>query len=47
MQARSTLLDLEAVNQLDLYYLTSWSIQQDLKLLLLTIPKVISGFGAY
>ncbi|WNZ27460.1 sugar transferase [Leptolyngbya sp. NK1-12] len=47
VQARSTLLDLEAVNQLDLYYLTSWSIQQDLKLLLLTIPKVISGFGAY
>jgi lipopolysaccharide/colanic/teichoic acid biosynthesis glycosyltransferase len=47
VQARSTLLDLEAVNQLDLSYLTSWSIGQDLKLLLLTIPKVISGFGAY
>jgi lipopolysaccharide/colanic/teichoic acid biosynthesis glycosyltransferase len=47
VQARSTLLDLEAVNQLDLSYLTSWSIRQDLKLLLLTIPRVISGFGAY
>ncbi|MBD3882928.1 sugar transferase [Phormidium tenue FACHB-886] len=47
VQARSTLLDLEAVNQLDLTYLESWSIQKDLKLLLLTIPKVISGFGAF
>lgn len=47
VEARSNLLDLDAVNQLDLTYLTSWSIQTDLKLLLRTIPKVIAGFGAY
>ncbi len=47
VEARSALRDLEAVSQLDLTYLTSWSIQQDFKLLLLIIPKVLSGLGAY
>lgn len=44
--ARSTLLDLDAVNQVDLEYLYSWSLAQDLKILLLTIPRVLVGFGA-
>lgn len=47
LQARSTLLDLEAVNHCDLNYLDTWSLWQDLKILVLTIPKVLSGFGAY
>ncbi|NJP11628.1 MAG: sugar transferase [Leptolyngbyaceae cyanobacterium RU_5_1] len=44
---RSTLRDIDAVNRIDLGYLGEWSFSQDLKILLLTIPKVISGFGAY
>lgn len=47
VQARSTLLDLNMVNNSDLKYLRTWSIWHDFKFLLLTIPKVISGFGAY
>lgn len=45
--ARSNLLDLEAVNRLDLEYLESWSLLHDLKILILTVTKVFSGFGAY
>ncbi|MBE9225213.1 sugar transferase [Phormidium sp. LEGE 05292] len=45
--ARSNLLDLEAVNHCDLEYLRSWSLWRDLKILPLTMLKVISGFGAY
>lgn len=44
---RSNLLDLEAVTKWDLEYLAGWSLIQDLRILLMTIPKVISGFGAY
>lgn len=47
VQARSTLLDINAVNQLDLDYLYNWSLAQDLKILLQTFPKVLSGFGAF
>lgn len=47
VKARSHLLDLEAVNQCDLDYLDNWSLWQDMKILFLTIPKVISGSGAY
>jgi len=47
VQGRSTLLDLNTVNCDDLSYLNSWSIRQDFKFLLMTIPKVLSGFGAY
>jgi len=46
VQARSTLVDLDAVNNIDLEYLHNWSLGQDLKILLLTVPKVLSGFGA-
>lgn len=45
--ARSTLLDLNEVNNLDLKYLREWSLDQDLKIMILTVPKVLLGFGAY
>lgn len=46
VKARSNLLELDAVNKCDLEYLDNWSLWKDLKILLLTIPKVLSGFGA-
>lgn len=45
--SRSHLLDLEAVTKWDMEYLADWSLTQDLRILLMTIPKVLSGFGAY
>ena len=45
--ARSTDCDLSSVNRMDLDYLKRWTVRQDLKFLLLTVPKVVSGFGAY
>lgn len=33
--------------EMDLEYIRSWSLRQDLKLLLLTLPAVVSGRGAY
>lgn len=47
VMGRSQILDLKAVTKWDREYLREWSIFKDLKILLLTIPKVISGFGAY
>jgi lipopolysaccharide/colanic/teichoic acid biosynthesis glycosyltransferase len=47
VKGRSYLLDLEQVTKCDLEYLHSWSLIKDLKILLMTIPKVVSGFGAY
>ena len=47
VEGRSNLLDLDAVTKCDLEYLHSWSLIRDLKILLLTVPKVLSGFGAY
>ena len=47
VQSRSNLLDLKAVSKCDLDYLSDWSLVKDLKILLMTVPKVISGFGAY
>lgn len=44
---RSALSDLNSVTKCDLDYLSQWSLIEDLKILLMTIPKVISGFGAY
>ena len=46
VQARSTLPDLSTVNQCDLHYLQAWSLREDLRFLLLTIPKVLSGSEA-
>ncbi|PSB09550.1 UDP-phosphate galactose phosphotransferase [Pleurocapsa sp. CCALA 161] len=45
--SRSNQLNLNDVTKCDLEYLYSWSLIQDLKILLMTVPKVISGFGAY
>jgi lipopolysaccharide/colanic/teichoic acid biosynthesis glycosyltransferase len=47
VEARSNLLELDAVNNYDLEYLDNWSLWKDLKILLLTIPKVLLAFGAY
>lgn len=44
---RSNISDLEVVTKWDLEYLADWSLAQDLRILLMTIPKVLSGFGAY
>ena len=47
IQARSHLLDIDTVSDLDLDYLRNWSLAADFKILLRTVPKVLSGFGAY
>lgn len=47
VQGRSHQLDLNTVNHSDLNYLSAWSIRQDFMFLLKTIPRVLSGFGAY
>jgi lipopolysaccharide/colanic/teichoic acid biosynthesis glycosyltransferase len=47
VSARSHKRDLEAVSQIDLDYLEKWSLRTDFHLLLLTIPKVLKGFGAF
>jgi lipopolysaccharide/colanic/teichoic acid biosynthesis glycosyltransferase len=47
VENRSRLLDLHAVSKCDLAYLDSWSLILDLKILLLTVPKIISGSDAY
>jgi lipopolysaccharide/colanic/teichoic acid biosynthesis glycosyltransferase len=47
VSARSTMLDLDTVTDCDLNYLRSWTLWSDLKILLMTVPKVLSGFGAY
>lgn len=47
VQTRSNLLDLDAVTHCDLNYLRCWSLRRDFMLLLMTIPRVISGFGAH
>lgn len=47
VENRSNLLNLNAVTKCDLDYLYNWSLKEDLRILLMTIPKVISGFGAY
>ena len=40
-------LDFETWVDMDLEYIEGWTIRQDLKLLVLTIPAVLSGRGAY
>ena len=47
IESRSTLLDLNAVSDRDLEYLRTWSLQGDFRILLRTVPKVLSGFGAF
>ena len=40
-------IDFDEWVAMDLEYITTWSLRLDLKLLLLTIPAVVSGRGAY
>jgi len=40
-------LSYEEMIKLDLYYLENWSLELDLKILLKTIPAVLTGKGAY
>ncbi len=40
-------VDFDTWVDMDLEYIADWSLRQDLKLLLLTIPAVVSGRGAY
>ena len=47
VKMRSNQCDLEVVSQHDLDYLKTWSLFKDLQLVLLTFPKVLSGFGAF
>lgn len=47
VKMRSNQCDLETVSQHDLDYLKTWSPLKDLQLMLLTFPKVLSGFGAF
>ncbi|NET08659.1 MAG: sugar transferase [Symploca sp. SIO2B6] len=47
VEMRSQELDISIVNHRDLSYLEAWSISEDLKFLLLTIPQVFKGISAY
>lgn len=47
VESRSDELDLNRVNSRDLVYLQQWRLLDDLDILLLTIPKVMFGSGAY
>ncbi|MBE9046308.1 sugar transferase [Pleurocapsales cyanobacterium LEGE 10410] len=47
VKGRSKLMDLDSVTKCDLDYLSDWSLVKDLKILLMTVPRVLSGFGAY
>lgn len=47
VMARSNLRDMASVTACDLDYLKDWSIGRDFRLLMMTFPKVLTGFGAY
>jgi lipopolysaccharide/colanic/teichoic acid biosynthesis glycosyltransferase len=47
VEGRSEVVDLTVVNHGDLQYLKNWSLVQDLKYLALTVPRVLTGSGAY
>lgn len=47
VEKRSEEVDISSVNQRDLAYLKEWTAWQDLKFLLLTLPKIITASGAY
>jgi len=40
-------LPFEEMVMLDIYYIENWSLGLDLRILLETIPTVVSGRGAY
>lgn len=45
--ARSSVRDIDSVSLQDLSYLRHWSLWKDFNILLRTVPKVLTGFGAY
>jgi exopolysaccharide biosynthesis polyprenyl glycosylphosphotransferase len=47
VKGRSTIADFEEVVRLDREYIERWSLWLDLKIMLLTIPAVLRGRGAY
>lgn len=47
IETKSNKFDPTTVNSRDLEYLHNWSLSRDLKILLLTLPKVLSGVGIY
>jgi len=47
VKGRSTILDFEEVVRLDREYIERWTMWLDLKIMLLTIPAVFRGRGAY
>lgn len=47
VESRSNVVDLADVTDTDLNYLGQWSLLTDFGYLLRTIPRVLSGFGAY
>ncbi|MGV2831249.1 heterocyst development glycosyltransferase HepC [Myxosarcina sp. GI1(2024)] len=47
VENRSNLLELDAVTNCDLEYLQGWTLKRDLKILLMSVPRVFSSFGAY
>ena len=40
-------IDFETWVEMDLEYIETWNLRKDLKILLLTVPAVLSGRGAY
>ena len=46
VSGRSTLLDIDQVTLLDLKYLETWSLWNDFKILLMTLPSVLFAKGA-
>jgi lipopolysaccharide/colanic/teichoic acid biosynthesis glycosyltransferase len=42
-----SLLPFEEMVRLDIYYIENWSLWQDIKILLRSIPVVLFGTGAY
>lgn len=47
LETKSNLLDLDALNHCSQEYLSHWSLWQDLKIVLLSVPRFLSGFGTY
>ncbi|MBV9386686.1 MAG: sugar transferase [Chroococcidiopsidaceae cyanobacterium CP_BM_ER_R8_30] len=47
LETGSQLLDLDVLNRRSQEYLSNWSLWQDLKIVLLSVPKFLLGFGTY
>ena len=47
VEMRSNQRDLDFVSRVDIDYLQEWSLLKDVRILLLTFPRVLKGFGAF